>query len=97
MLNSSQAFNVTDPVAVLQVRAHATGTNFIAMLEDTDGTDRFAISKAGVMFVYTAPGVDDALEDLLVRDGADGQIKTRTVASIIAEVPEQEVATYGTF
>jgi hypothetical protein len=97
MLNSSQAFNVTDPAAVLQVRAHAAGTNFIALLEDTDGTDRFAISKAGTMLIYTAPAVDEALEDVLVRDSTSGEVKSRTVASIIAEVPEQEVATYGNF
>jgi hypothetical protein len=97
ILNSSQTSNPTDPVAVLQVRAHAAGTNFIAMLEANDGTDRFAISNAGTMFIYAAPAADDTLEDILVRDGADGQVKLRTVASIIAEVPEQEVATYGNF
>jgi hypothetical protein len=52
------------------------------LLEDSTGADRFGFSDEGKMYHYVTPANDDALTQVLVRDGATGEIKYRNAASL---------------
>lgn len=68
------------------VRVHVKGigttTGFGLLLENSSGTDTFGFQDQGYAFFYVTPQNDDALTQVLVRDGATGEIKYRTAASL---------------
>jgi len=51
-------------------------------IASTGNVERFTFSDAGVFSIKTAPANDDALTQVLVRDGTTGEVKYRTAASM---------------
>jgi len=65
--------------ALLKFAHSITGTEF--KVYDTLG-QKFKVNTAGELFIPVTPANDDALTQVLARDGTTGKIKYRTVGSI---------------
>jgi hypothetical protein len=66
----------------LDVMGIGTTTAFGLLLESSSGTDNFGFRDDGKFFHYITPANDNALTDIIVRDGGTGELKYRTVASL---------------
>ncbi len=59
-----------------------TTTGNTLRLANSSNVSRFRFLDAGTMFVDVAPSNDNALTQILARDGATGEVKYRTAASL---------------
>ena len=66
----------------MELRGVTTTTGYGLILRSSSGTDNFGFRDDGKMFHFITPANDNALTDIIVRDGATGELKYRTVASL---------------
>lgn len=66
----------------MELRGIGTTTGYGLILRSSSGTNNFGFRDDGKMFHFITPANDNALTDIIVRDGATGELKYRTVASL---------------
>lgn len=74
--------SLSSTVNRMELRGIGTTTGYGLILRSSSGTDNFGFRDDGKLFHFISPANDNALTDIIVRDGATGELKYRTVASL---------------